>query len=217
MRCMNCVLFVLSHLVWQNSVPQMVWKCDKISTPITTFLAALPQQKSKITARCPLIGSVRYFNSRALMEEYTYKALDNDPVNPQIRLLRLLPGSHDAPIQCTIGRVGLNEPPHFEALSYTWGTDQSLDPVICDGKTISVTSNLLAALHQFRSRSRALTLWIDAICINQADNTEKNKQVVLMRCIYILARRVLIWLNPSSGDSWEAMMLIPKLLWAKDI
>jgi len=151
------------------------------------------------------------------MEEYTYKALDNDPVNPQIRLLRLLPGSHDAPIQCTIGRVGLNEPPHFEALSYTWGTDQSLDPVICDGKTISVTSNLLAALHQFRSRSRALTLWIDAICINQADNAEKDKQVVLMRRIYVSARRVLIWLGPSSGDSWEAMMLIPKLLRAKDI
>jgi hypothetical protein len=31
------------------------------------------------------------------MEEYTYKALDSDPVKPQIRLLRLLPGSHDAP------------------------------------------------------------------------------------------------------------------------
>jgi hypothetical protein len=151
------------------------------------------------------------------MEEYTYKALDNDPVNPQIRLLRLLPGSHDAPIQCTIGRVGLNEPPHFEALSYTWGTDQSLDPVICDGKTISVTSNLLAALHQFRSRSRARTLWIDAICINQADNAEKAKQVVLMRRIYTSAHRVLIWLGPNSGNSWEAMMLIPKLLRAKEI
>jgi hypothetical protein len=157
------------------------------------------------------------FPRAASMEEYTYEALDNDPVNPQIRLLWLLPGSHDAPIQCTIERVGLNEPPHFEALSYTWGTDQSLDPVICDRKTISATSNLLAALHQFRSRSRALALWIDAICINQADNAEKAKQVVLMRRIYVSAQRVLIWLGPSSTDSWEAMMLIPKLLRAKEI
>ena len=43
-------------------------------------------------------------------------------------------------------------------------------------------------------------LWVDAICINQEDQTEKGHQVSQMRDIYKGADEVLIWLGPSNDD-----------------
>jgi hypothetical protein len=38
-------------------------------------------------------------------------------------------------------------------------------------------------------------LWIDAICINQANTAERNHQVNLMRSVYAQASIVLVWLG----------------------
>ncbi|ETS86291.1 hypothetical protein PFICI_00119 [Pestalotiopsis fici W106-1] len=72
---------------------------------------------------------------------------------------------------------------------------------------MDATVNLAAALRQLRSlhdspqklpyRSAETYLWIDAICINQADIEEKNYQVPLMADIYSAAARVLVWLGPG--------------------
>ena len=48
-------------------------------------------------------------------------------------------------------------------------------------------------------------LWIDAICINQTDNEEKSIQVRKMGSIYHKARRVVVWLGPSSEHSQRAV------------
>jgi hypothetical protein len=39
-------------------------------------------------------------------------------------------------------------------------------------------------------------LWVDAICINQGDNTEKAGQIQYMAEIYSKASRVIVWLGP---------------------
>ena len=49
-------------------------------------------------------------------------------------------------------------------------------------------------------------IWIDQICINQADTSERSSQVRLMKKIYSQAIRTLIWLGPELGSSstaWE--------------
>jgi hypothetical protein len=48
-------------------------------------------------------------------------------------------------------------------------------------------------------------LWVDAICINQADNDEKSRQVPLMDRVYELATIVLIYLGEADETSNEAM------------
>ena len=49
-----------------------------------------------------------------------------------------------------------------------------------------------------------MTLWIDAICINQDDHKEKQKQVQLMREIYFCSNRLIVWLESPSGDAlWD--------------
>lgn len=50
-------------------------------------------------------------------------------------------------------------------------------------------------------RLARLFIWIDAICIDQSDSTEKATQVPLMSEIYRQALQVNVWLGvPSYGD-----------------
>lgn len=93
--------------------------------------------------------------------------------------------------------ASLNALPPYHALSYTWGDPTKTKAILVDGAVVQVTSNLEEFL---RYRRRDLddkigTLWIDALCINQKDNSEKNTQLLLMRQIYEKANSTLVWLG----------------------
>lgn len=81
--------------------------------------------------------------------------------------------------------------------------DDATEIIICDGDVIKVTPSLYDALLQLRRRS-AQEYWIDALCINQGDNEEKNSQVQMMGQIYGEAELVLVWLGtvPSGPNNW---------------
>jgi hypothetical protein len=101
----------------------------------------------------------------------------------------------------------------FEALSYTWGNSQQTYPLICDGHELRIHYNLHAALPYLARRPSNLPLWIDAVCINQKNETEKLVQIRLMSEIYRSASRVWVWLGiaeePAAGEAIKT--LIPKL------
>ena len=63
---------------------------------------------------------------------------------------------------------------------------------------VEVPLSLHGALKQLRHHADHRSVWADAICMNQADDEEKNHQVRLMRQIYQRATRVMIWLG--DGD-----------------
>ncbi|KAK3711180.1 hypothetical protein LTR37_009773 [Vermiconidia calcicola] len=73
--------------------------------------------------------------------------------------------------------------------------------------SINITDNLFRALKRLRGHLLSRTLWIDAICINQDDGSEKSSQVQMMGRIYKSATTVLVWLgeysDPSSSDPWR--------------
>ena len=50
----------------------------------------------------------------------------------------------------------------------------------------------------------SITLWIDAICINQTNPTEKATQVDQMRAVYSQAERVVVWLGGGTHASAAA-------------
>jgi hypothetical protein len=61
-------------------------------------------------------------------------------------------------------------------------------------------------LRHIKHAKQPQTLWIDQICINQADKTgEKGPQVQLMAKIYSGAERVLAWLGPADATSDELL------------
>lgn len=65
------------------------------------------------------------------------------------------------------------------------GMRRKLTQLLLMDKKIQVTANLAAALRRIQQRYWEVNqIWVDAVCINQGDNEEKNTQVALMREIY---------------------------------
>jgi hypothetical protein len=101
-------------------------------------------------------------------------------------------------IKCRLVHVTFAQKPKYEALSYTWGDETIQHPITIDGNHFTVAQNLFNALKYLRHPSEERVLWVDAICINQTDFSEKNRQIGFMPFIYMRAKRVLIWLGVVS-------------------
>ncbi|KAK0666971.1 heterokaryon incompatibility protein-domain-containing protein [Cercophora samala] len=143
------------------------------------------------------------------MASSLYNRLKTNP--PEIRLLDLLPSTQEtAPLVCTLRTVLLSDASSigYLALSYVWGNPHSTEVIVINGLPFEATTNLCAALHQVRLTDEPLTLWVDAICINQSDNTEKSEQIRTMKDIYQTAPVVNIWLGDGDEQSSFAIALI---------
>lgn len=93
----------------------------------------------------------------------------------------------------------------ISALSYVWGNSDKTCPIIIDECVIWITESLNAALKRLQEDNRILLLWVDAICINQADVEEKSAQVQQMDKIYGMAELVLGWIGTAADGSDVAM------------
>ena len=80
-----------------------------------------------------------------------------------------------------------------------------------DGRSIAITELVACILEFLVLESDDFTIWLDAMCINQCDVSEKEYQVRLMRDIYASATQVLVWLGGPSGDSSSAFSQIRRL------
>ncbi|KAH7063939.1 heterokaryon incompatibility protein-domain-containing protein [Paraphoma chrysanthemicola] len=102
------------------------------------------------------------------------------PVGRQVRVLDLLPG---------------NPGDTYDALSYVWGDRAEELDINVSGDCFPVTRNLHGALTRIRDHEKLRTLWIDQICIEQANNDERASQVAMMRDIYRKCSCCVIWLG----------------------
>lgn len=113
----------------------------------------------------------------------------------------------------------------YDALSYTWGTETGAEialvqrdehcseqgnPVHTES-AMTIWKNLAEALRHLRDEKRIRTLWVDAICINQSDSTEKMIQVRHMDSIYRQARRVVAFIGPPDNSSQLAISTLEYL------
>ncbi|EWZ92660.1 hypothetical protein FOWG_05736 [Fusarium oxysporum f. sp. lycopersici MN25] len=129
---------------------------------------------------------------------FSYKPLYACPNSICIRLLHLNPSQAVCnPLTGDLEEypLGNEEVGMFEALSYTWGDPLVSQDIILGGKRFSIRQNLYDALRRLRLSNAPRILWVDSICINQLDNTEKSAQIPLMGQIYSTARSVIIWLG----------------------
>lgn len=136
----------------------------------------------------------------------------------EIRLLTPITPKSDAqaPPQWRLQTVSLHDladggSEGFDALSYTWGDLFETFPLICNNQTLRIHKNLHTALPFLARRSSTCPLWIDAICINQQDETEKLAQVRLMYRIYRQASKVWVWLGDSKECTEAAIALLSQL------
>jgi hypothetical protein len=163
---------------------------------------------------------------------YTYDVL---PPGNTFRLLVLKPGDRADTLHCDIQIYSLdafNIPP-YRALSYTWN-DSKYDrlithgeyipmshalrkthairhPIWCGEKRLLISTNLRDALRQLRHATLPIKLWVDAICINQEDDSERSSQILLMQRIYHTAQQVNFWLGGHDQHSDAAIKLLKDL------
>lgn len=127
-----------------------------------------------------------------------------DPRSEQIRVLTLHPGSFEEKLRCDISISTAKA--SFEALSYVWGDNKDTGTIEVQGETMSVTRNLEDALRHLRNPFEARNLWIDAVCINQKDPSERTQQVGMMGTIYRDAENVVVWLGAVSEGLHEGVL-----------
>jgi hypothetical protein len=98
----------------------------------------------------------------------------------------------------------------FTALSYTWGGEENSKHITLNGQCVAVRSNLYDFLVRAIREGWTTNLWIDALCINQEDEAEKSKQVMLMGEIYSRASQVLVWLGVLGEMESESLVRAAK-------
>lgn len=84
-------------------------------------------------------------------EKRDYYQYQNLPSQGWFRLLILEPWtSPDYRVSCRLFRRRITSSKDYEALSYTWGTDKPIAPILIDGQVHHVRHNLFCALRSLR-------------------------------------------------------------------
>jgi hypothetical protein len=161
----------------------------------TVYLSDIPQVPISHDPTLPILPKPRL--------SYSYSDIQVDN-GLEIRLVFLRPGDRADPLHCSIHKVSLHDNPQYEAVSYTWATEDGDDTksarVHCDGAAISITKNCEAVLRRLRFPSMIRVLWVDSICINQSNTKERNHQVGVMDKIYKNASTVQICIQDPDRD-----------------
>ncbi|KAF7558214.1 hypothetical protein G7Z17_g203 [Cylindrodendrum hubeiense] len=100
--------------------------------------------------------------------------------------------------------IGKVDGQRYIAVSYTWGKPEASRRLTCATRSgdcsLEISPVVEGLLHHFRDSYRPTYLWLDAICLNQEDEAEKNQQIPRMGEIYQLASAVQIWLGEQDED-----------------
>lgn len=131
---------------------------------------------------------------------YTYdKHLPRD----SIRLLRIT--SDGETFSGALEEFKLEKLPYFAAISWCWTSRRTSRPksFICNNQEFPVSSHLYGLLENVAPKGvpASVTIWVDALCINQNHLEEKDIHIPRMSEIYGRAHSVLVWLGESHDDS----------------
>lgn len=130
---------------------------------------------------------------------FKYEPLQKEP--NQIRLLHVLPGDFEDPIQCELRKSKLVPIPKYETISYVWGDPEDRLTININGFEFSVPASSARAIRRVRLPDCTRVIWIDAICIDQSNLKERGRQVAMMGRIYAEGVQNLIYLGEEDFES----------------
>lgn len=155
------------------------------------------------------------------------KHFKHDPLSSEdgsIRLLCLrMDDQNPGIVKCTMRHATTTT--RYTCLSYRWGDDLPANPILVNGTEFLVRSNLFsflatAAKSEWQKKVQRLCgperseayeerwFWIDALCIDQQNSTERNHQVQQMGKIFASAEQVFIWLGNTANRNLLSQCLV---------
>lgn len=151
------------------------------------------------------------------LQDVTYQYQPLVEADQEFRILQLLhlPESSQEPLQCRMKHASLKEvkrmeenkfpPPTellYEAISYCWGDPTPSSVIYLDGKRFYLPVSSEKALRRMAFPDQNRNVYLDAVCINQADSAERSSQVLFMADIFRHAQGTLALLG--DGDQYTA-------------
>ena len=148
------------------------------------------------------------------------------PLNPERKEIRLLTFEDDTdagipdetkPLRCSVNVVSPFDTPKvsYNAVSYCWGEEPPLERIILNGKEAMVPASAIRALrtvcHPVHGRQN-LAVWIDAVCIDQTNDEEKNHQVAMMGDVYANGSETLVWLGEEDSTTESSYQAVNAVL-----
>lgn len=156
------------------------------------------------------IGKTIQVPSRKRPRVYEYQPV----IGRGFRLLILDPGQLDDALSASLIHASLDDLPRleYETISYAWGDANLRSRLQIDNAILDIPTSASAVLHQVRHKHKPRMLWIDAVCINQADVEERQQQVAYMRHIYTNSSINLIYLGQSDSQTAAALKTVGTIL-----
>jgi hypothetical protein len=129
-----------------------------------------------------------------------------------IRLIEVLPRLlEDGTVQCRLTHATTDA--RYSCLSYVWGPEDVEYTIYINDLPFKVRKNLFRFLLKASSnlpvrtggfpenvslRAARKALWVDALCIDQQNTSERNHQVQQMGQIYMRSQRTIAWLGDEA-------------------
>lgn len=107
----------------------------------------------------------------------------------------------------------------YRALSYAWGDPTAVCWIKCNRHEVKIGRSLYSALQHLRSSDVSQIMWADALCIHQADTSERNVQIANIGEIYEHADSIIVWLGQGSTqcsiaiDFLKLASILPSMSW----
>ena len=132
----------------------------------------------------------------------TSNTFEHEPLDltrPTIRVFHILPGT--GTIRCSLKQVALDS--DRTACSYVWGESEPSQVILINERPFHIRENLHDFLLQMRKDEVLEPLWVDALCIDQSNTSERNHQVQQMGSIFRGARAVVSWLGQGDAFAYQ--------------
>lgn len=151
------------------------------------------------TTNATKAGNIAAQQSRKV---FVYEPL---PSFDSFRLVKLHAGAHCDQLSGEIVLARLGAHPPYSALSYLWGNHNEEVPLIMNSQTLHIKRNLASALEGIQGTVTQY-IWVDAICIDQHNDLERNMQVARIGDIYRGASSVIVWLQREEKSNGQKLL-----------
>lgn len=127
----------------------------------------------------------------------------------EMRLFTLFPGAGTESLRGMLWTTTSRMAGPYTTLSYVWGSnDQLVHTLSTPLGNLGITHALRVALLSLRNRGQPLTLWVDALCINQEDKPEKSHQITLLAEIFQRSKCTLAFIDGDEEHREAIQMLM---------
>lgn len=133
-----------------------------------------------------------------LTNSYEYEELKGER---DIRLLEIYPDNEQEMLRGRVYDTNLDVEDGYIAISYTWGPALKPYRVHSSVGDLPIPASLHSALKRVRSSEQSVTVWADAICIHQRNESEKVRQIKLLPVIFGQAKQVFGWVGDMADYS----------------